>query len=417
MNTFRLTTLSLFLGVAILALCVNDAFSEEYGFDISEVEKKPYHLGGYIEFRPVLFGLGEYNGKFQVDGSLEKGIGRLFVRINSDYRNSYQGDSFLTTFYEGYLSLKPSSSFSLAMGKRSLRWGKGYAWNPAAFLDRPKDPEDPELSQEGFIVASADYIKSFSGPLQTLSLTPVLLPVYDGLNDDFGKLHHINVGGKLYLLLYDTDLDFIFLTGGSKTTSWGFDVSRNITTNFEMHGEFAFLSGFQKRYLAPDGRILAREFDATSWLAGIRYLTEQDTTCIVEYYRNGVGFSGGETRDYFAFVNGAYDTYRATGDDDQLRKAAGLAEVGYGRMNPMRDYLYARVSQKEPFDILYLTPAITAIVNLNDGSFSLSPELFYTGITNWELRLKGTLLEEGSLTEFGEKQNDFRVELRVRYYF
>jgi hypothetical protein len=48
----------------------------------------------------------------------------------------------------------------------------------------------------------------------------------------------------------------------------------------------------------------------------------------------------------------------------------------------MKDYLYLRISQKEPFNILYFTPAITSIVNVNDKSLSISPELLYTGITN-----------------------------------
>ncbi len=30
---------------------------KEYKFELSETEKKPYHLGGYGEFRPVLNGL------------------------------------------------------------------------------------------------------------------------------------------------------------------------------------------------------------------------------------------------------------------------------------------------------------------------------------------------------------------------
>jgi hypothetical protein len=83
----------------------------------------------------------------------------------------------------------------------------------------------------------------------------------------------------------------------------------------------------------------------------------------------------------------------------------------------MQDYLYLRVTQKEPFNILYFTPAITAIMNLDDRSFQISPEFLYTGFTNWELRLKGTALVGQRLTEYGEKQNDYRVELRVRYYF
>ena len=35
--------------------------------------------------------------------------------------------------------------------------------------------------------------------------------------------------------------------------------------------------------------------------------------------------------------------------------------------------------------ILYFTPATTAIVNMQDHSFTLTPEVVYTGFTNWEL--------------------------------
>ncbi|MCA1747636.1 MAG: hypothetical protein LC655_08055, partial [Bacteroidales bacterium] len=243
--------------------------AEEYRFDIAEFEKKPYHLGGYAELRPVLLSLDrdaalyrlrffdqdegktttEHNGRLQLEGSLEKGMGRIFVRINSDYSNSSHGETFQTTFYDGYLSLKPSPSLALEAGKKSLRWGTGYAWNPVAFIDRPKDPDDPELNLEGFILASASYIKSFSGPLRTVSLTPVLLPVDDEINDDFGEPGHLNVGGKLYALLYDTDIDLLFLVGGSRTHRYGFDFSRNLTSNFEVHGAFAYLRRVQKRVI------------------------------------------------------------------------------------------------------------------------------------------------------------------------
>jgi len=48
---------------------------------------------------------------------------------------------------------------------------------------------------------------------------------------------------------------------------------------------------------------------------------------------------------------------------------------------------------------------------------SFSPELLYDGITNLELRLKGTVLVGESFSEYGEKPNDAMFELRVRYYF
>ena len=121
--------------------------------------------------------------------------------------------------------------------------------------------------------------------------------------------------------------------------------------------------------------------------------------------------------DYFSFINQAHETFSASGNDSLLQEALSLTEGNYGSMNPMRDYLYARVSQKEPFDILYFTPSVTGIFNINDRSFSISPEIMYTGITNLELRLKTSFLSGQRNSEYGEKQNDYRVELRVRYYF
>ena len=413
---------------------------EEYKFDISEIEKKPYHVGGYAEFRPVLFVLDrdaalyklrffdrdegktidEYNGKLQLEGSYEKGIARLFVRTNFDLQYSYLGWDHNETkrmIYEGYLSLKPSDSLGFKFGKQTLLWGKGYAFNPVAFVSRPKDPDDPELALEGVITASADYIKSFSGPLKTFSVTPVIFPVYEHINDDLGEINHLNFAGKIYFLFYDTDIDFLFLTGKSRTNRFGMDFSRNITTNFEVHGEFAFINNQTKRVIDSQGIISVSKFDAKSYLLGIRYLTASDTTFIFEYYRNGTGFTHLEMKDYFSFIDKGYDLFLVAGNDSLLKKAAGITEGNYGRPNAMKDYLYLRISQKELLNIFYFPPAITGIMNLNDQSVSISPELLYTGITNLELRLKAIALVGQNGSDYGEKPNDYRIELRVRYYF
>jgi hypothetical protein len=424
--------------VLFLTFITQCAFAEdEYEIDLSEIEKKPYSFGGYLEFKPVFFWLDkdaafykltffdqeegnttdEYNFTLQVDGSYEKGIARVFVRLNSDAVYDYDGWSGKTSIFEGYLSLKPTLSLNIEAGQKTLKWGKGYAWNPVAFLDRPKNPNDTALALEGYIMFTADYIKSFSGALKTVSFTPVLLPVYEDINDDFSNINDMNIAGKLYLLLYDTDIDFIILTEGSKTTRYGFDFSRNITSNFEIHGEFAYINNFTKRTVNSEGQVSEEKYDAKSYLLGIRYLTETDTTFIVEYYHNGTGYSAGEVEDFISFVDKAFETFTATGNDSLLQRASNLTEGNYGRRNPMRDYLYFRISQKEPLDILYFTPAVTWIYNMNDTSFSLSPELLYTGITNLDLRLKASLLSGPENSEYEEKQNDYRAELRVRYYF
>ena len=84
---------------------------------------------------------------------------------------------------------------------------------------------------------------------------------------------------------------------------------------------------------------------------------------------------------------------------------------------PMRNYLYLRASQKEPFDWLYTTLSLTAIVNLDDDSYMLMPEFAYTGVENLELRLRLKHLQGKRHTEYGEKLNENKLEMRLRYFF
>ena len=46
--------------------------------------------------------LEEYNARVQLEGSLEKGIDRLYVRTNTEYKNSYLGEDSKQPFYEAY---------------------------------------------------------------------------------------------------------------------------------------------------------------------------------------------------------------------------------------------------------------------------------------------------------------------------
>jgi len=165
--------------------------------------------------------------------------------------------------------------------------------------------------------------------------------------------------------------------------------------------------------VSPAGAVTPVTQSANSYLLGARYLTATELTAIVEYYYNGAGYSENEARAFFQAIHDAYDA----GNITQLEQLRTTAQTALARPNPMQRYLYLRLSQKEPFDILYFAPALTVIANLDDGSRSVSPELAYTGVTNLELRLRMFFLSGDRLTDFGERQNDRRVELRVRYYF
>jgi len=105
MRLWAAITISLILSYAT-------AFGEEeYSFDFSEIEERALDLGGYLEFRPVLFGLDnnaalhklklydrdkentheEYNFTALFDGSYRKGITEFHAIVNIDLTKSYLG--------------------------------------------------------------------------------------------------------------------------------------------------------------------------------------------------------------------------------------------------------------------------------------------------------------------------------------
>ncbi|MCU0822789.1 MAG: hypothetical protein MUC95_10035, partial [Spirochaetes bacterium] len=353
----------------------------------------------------------------QPEANLEKGIFRAFLRANAGAGYANDEWSYDFSLYEGYVTLMPNQNIIIDAGKKTLKWGKGYAWNPVAFVDRPKNPDDPELAYEGFTVATADFIVNFNSPLKTISFSPVIIPVYDEINSKFGKPGHWNYAGKLYFLFFDTDIDLLFIAGESRGDRFGIDVSRNITTAMEIHGECAVIPDYTKRYMDDAGFPAEKKLDAVSALAGVRYLTEKETTFIIEYYYNSGGMSEAEMRNYYNFIDRANDSYVTAGSEVLFEKAGDMTEGMYGRINPMRNYLYFRVSQNEPFNILYFTPAAGMIFNVDDSSFTLMPELLYTAVKNLELRLRYMFFCGGKSTEFGEKPADHKIDLRARYYF
>jgi len=411
----------------LLAACLlaSAAQAEEFSFDASEFEKKPFEFGGYFEFKSERAWLNRDSSLYKLNGldrdtldrntatvklnaKYTQGIASLNLKGSAEVRRDDLASEHSNRFDEAYVSIKPDPGFTLDVGKVVLKWGKGYAWNPVGFVERPKDPNDPELAREGYTMVTVDFIRNFDGNLKTVAFTPVLLPVNDRVNGDFGEPSHVNAAAKLYLLWRDTDIDFTWLGSGSRTPRFGIDFSRNLTSFLEIHGEWAKLRNVELRSIDAAGTVTSETRDVTSYLFGLRYLTESDTTWIAELYRNGTGFSEVQLADFSTLVD--------SGNPTLFSKARQVSPL-YSRANVGERYAYVKVSQKEPFDIVYFTPSLTAIVNTSDHTWSLTPEFLYTGITNLDLRLRATWLHGRPDSDFGEKQNDRKLELMARLYF
>jgi hypothetical protein len=209
----------------------------------------------------------------------------------------------------------------------------------------------------------------------------------------------------------------MFLSGGSRPGRFGFDVSRNLRSNLEVHGEWTRIARAVTPTVDAAGALSLPEAAVTNVVVGIRYLTPSNTTFIADYFRNGAGYTSAQMDTFFDLIERGSTSLAMSGDDRLLTLARRASDAGYGRMNPMRNYVYGRVSQPDALGMLYLTLGASAVVNVNDGSVALLPEVQYKPIENLELRWLGNIQRGGSRTEFGEKQADARFELRVRYYF
>ena len=407
--------------------------AEEFSFDVSSYQKKNYRLGGYFDYSLNYQKLNQdaaANALFFINQTIPDSLTQHtgIIELNGDYKwDKWQArfnfhaeayDNELVSeqkgvLYEAVATYQPATGITLEAGKKAIKWGKGYAWNPVGFVERPKDPSDPDLSREGYAVITADIIKSFTGDIKTLAFTPVFLPVTDKINEDFGQSEHNNIAAKLYLLYKDTDIDIVFLNQGSRSLRYGFDFAKNINTQFEVHGEWAYFDTVSQQLVSDSGEVTSQTDSTTRWLLGLRYLTDNDTTIIAEYYRNNSGYSSSEMKSFFTAV----DSANASNNTALLTTLSSVGEKTFLTRNPGKEYLYLRFSIKEPFDLVYFVPALTTIYNIDDNSYSLSPEIIYTGIQNLEFRFKATLLYGDNYSEFSEKRNEQKYEFRLRYFF
>lgn len=417
--------------VALLAgaLMAATAHADET-FDVASYEKKTFELTGFVELRPEYQWLRrdaagyllQFPGQardtmtrsgeaIEVSGVWRRESLALRFTGHAGWQDDARGSESDARMYETYLGWQASERANFELGKRALRWGKGYAWSPVAFLERAKDPTDPELAREGFVMATAGWVRSFDGPLRTVAVNAVLVPTTSGLNQDFGAPGHLNPAVKLYGLLFDTDVDLVWAARGSRGSRIGVDFSRNLGSNLEVHGEWARTSDAPQALLGAGNALASSTRSTSSALLGLRYLTQRDTTIIFELYRNGGGYTQDELSQFFQLARG-------TGTQPALlAPAQRAAAAGYSRPNAARRYAYLRVSQKEPFDILDFTPAVSLIANTTDRSYTLIPEVLYTGVKNLELRARLAFNRGNALTEYGEKPVRSRLELRARYFF
>ena len=396
----------------------------------SQLQPRLFDLGGYVETKFTHYQLNRDSTFYKIEfaglpqrSTLDYTSAALRLhgnargndwqaRFNTLSRLEHDQVSHASTnrFDELALSWRPRADVTLDAGKIVLKWGKGHPWNPVAFAEKSKDSSDPRLSREGYHLFAAKLTRELTGVLQAVTFTPVLLPVTKHINSDFGRDGYLNAAARLHLDFGETETALYFLNNGSRAGRYGFDFSHDLSGALEVYGEWARISAQDFRLATPTGASLTRTEPAVSYLAGLRYRTSRRQSFLVELHHNGSGYTTQEFQDFVALADNAV---QPGADAALMQRATRLYEGSFGRQKPMRDYLYLRASH----DALPFTPSIRATVNLQDGSYSITPELLYSDHSRWGLRARLYLYGGGAGTEYAERYYSQRIELRLHYHF
>lgn len=364
------------------------SYADDYSFDMESIETKSFEYSGFLRseykhqnlnvdsplyellnrsdstqgtsLNEALFRFTHYKDDFKL-------IAALSVRyVNTDGLD----DSFFTA-YQLYAHNTLSVNHAIDVGKKTLKWGKGYFFNPAAFLDRPKDPTQPENAYEGYVMANYSYNKSFEGDLQNLKLDLIYMPTTSNVNEDFYNANSTNLAMKLYMLYFDTDIEFIYLYSDAQKDKVGLTFSKNILPHFEMHGEYAKeIEGYH------------------SYLLGLKYVTESDITITSEYYYDSNGLTL-----------------------DEIKSSTKLLPFSG------KSYFVNKFAKKEPFGLVYSSVYFRDMFNTEDNSHLDALGFIYTFKNNIEIDFSYNLNSGTKESEFGKKLVGDFAWLKGTWYF
>jgi len=408
-------------------------FAQDYSFEIPQKEAKEerLELGGYLDGKYSVFHSRQsspfYQLQFFDQGNLSQYLTQYMLELylNGDYQtkdigfhlktySTYDNDS-AADFHllEGYGNFNLSLSSFVQAGKRMYNWGKGYAFNPVGYVNPFKDPENPELEQAGIMSLSFEAIKNFnSNALKTTALTVIVVPPAEKINNRYAEIKNTDIAGKIYSLLWNIDVDVMGYYSKVNPIRFGADFSTNIRENIEAHGEMSYSKDATKNIII-NKKPATMVQDAYSYLLGFRYLNRWNTTIIAEYYHNGIGLDKAEYTEYIDFLQHSIDS----ANQSAIKQALGYSQGYFKGVTLMQDYLYLKINQPEPFNWLYFTPSVFVIYNLKDRSLLLATPLSYKPFTNSEFIFWPTFLIGSDGTEFGNKQFQQRLELRMQTYF
>lgn len=291
------------------------------------------------------------------------------ARWNDWNRAEYKG-----VVRELYLDRDFGDYVHLTLGRKILKWGTGFAFNPTGVMEparRAVDPLDRLSQYQGRQIAALDAFIGRS------SLT--LLYANEARWD--GGLHRgrDEAAARFSTLLRDVDIALVGYWGRGVKSRVGFNTAWTSGQSIELHSEFIAQQGSDKRYHAVldssrtelffrGDPYQARFANSASLfyklLLGGQYTFDSGLNLMAEYYYNREGLDAQEWRRWRQFILFQRQQMAA-------RPPAPLAAPNFygalatlGPEGTMRHYFSGRLIQPLPRATLELS----LFLNLADGS-------------------------------------------------
>lgn len=370
------------------------------------------------EFVPQI----RYNNISVADVFLNNPLGVLDLQVNANYSDRDKPD-YNAVIRELYFDQALGEYFHITVGRKILKWGTGYAFNPTGVVEptrRAIDPSDRLNQYQGRQVISVDAFVGSS------SLT--LLYANEARYDDGIKWGKDEIATRLYALVKNIDISLIGYWCEDAKSKIGFNTAWTYGSHLELHSELIAQKGSQKRYHhILDSSSHQVYFDQYPYrakyqnsreifykaLLGVQYTFDSGLNLMAEYLYNREGLAKTEWNQWRKFTLFHQRQIIARPPNPRSIPNFYNALFTLNREGSMRHYGYYRVFQPRQKSSLELS----AFLNLADGSGVVLPIWNYylnPNITTW-LRMNFFFGADDS--EFGLLFSRQLFQLGIKFSF
>ncbi len=403
------------LAVFALALARPDAWAQPLQYRLSAVDEgtyfrlngaTPYNYQNAVVPQPG-WGNVATAGLYLGEGVVSTSLG---VTTSS---NDIKCPSYDFAVHELAIDVSLGDAFDLVAGKKILKWGTGYAFNPTGVVEPQRSPSDPtdRLNQN-----DGRNLVSLTAFIGKASVTAVYLNDARYANSSF-RWGENELALRAYAFLAGLDLSLVAHYREGDRLELGANTSYVIGDDLELHGEILGTRGSSLLYhpiITSDDP--AQIFSSYPYLplyadsrqiflktlVGGQYTLDGGVNIALEYYHNAEGLSRQEWQRWMNFVK-----FQDAVQKGEIRVPASLLIPS--RMNllwslltlsprgAMRDYLFVRGAYADDD----WGCEVIGFINADDGSIVAIPTLTWKLSRSLSLYVRYTVYAGRDGSEFG----------------